>query len=47
MISLLTISIILFIIGFLFLLFGSDTSAYRDLIGFACITVGYVIAYIY
>lgn len=43
----LIISVILFIIGFLFLLLGDDDSASGDLIGFACIAVGYIIAYIY
>ena len=47
MISLLTISVILFIIGFLCLLFSSDDSAGGDIIGFICIIIGYVIAYIY
>ena len=47
MISMLTISVILFIIGFLFLLFSNDDSTSGDLIGFACIAVGYIIAYIY
>ena len=47
MISLLTISIILFIIGVLLLFFGNTDSAVTDVIGFICIIAGYILAYIY
>ena len=49
MISLLTISIILFIIGVLLLLlfFGNSDSAVTDVIGFVCIIIGYILACIY
>ena len=47
MISLLTISIILFIIGVLLLFFGNTDSAVTDVIGFICIIIGYIIVYIY
>ena len=45
MISLLTISIILFIIGVLLLFFGDSDSAVTDVIGFVCIIIGYILAY--
>ena len=47
MISLLTISIIFFIIGVLLLFFGNSDSAVTDVIGFVCIIIGYILAYIF
>ena len=47
MITLLTISIILFIIGVLLLFFGNSDSAVTDVIGFVCIIIGYILACIY
>ena len=47
MITLLTISIIIFIIGVLLLFFGNGDSAVTDVIGFVCIIIGYILACIY
>ena len=46
MISLLIISIILFITGALLLFFSDSDSAVTDVIGFVCIIIGYILAYI-
>ena len=47
MITLLTISIIIFIIGVLLLFFGNSDSAVTDVIGFVCIIIGYILACIH